>query len=700
MMNKVLGRALFSRARKPQKAHGTGITKLVVGEEKGYFNGGEVTAPTPTPASAPVAGVPALGEQYAKMFQAFAGPQRSYEQILAERQKALGEGDMGLQTALAIMALGGRIASTPGGLLSAIGSNLPEFSSTVGKAASEQEKQRAALRVGAMEAVERDRAQRSALGLEGLKTAISQAFSEGQAAKTREFQTRENVLTREFQMQQAKDQRAFTEAQTTAEREYRTGERTAGEDFKLLTQDPQPFIQVDPVNPEKYKFLGTFKLNRQGKYVDENGREKPADALPFNERTAKIFTPDFGEPKMAYVPDLNNPIGLREVMVQTDKKNDRLVLLNPDGTRSSAPAGTILRGQNEVFSLKAEGDTISRTIKEGPFAGITVVTDRAGKIQNPEVYSSMGIDPKNIRGFTAPTGAPTVPAAPAAVAPAPAPAAPVPTAPMAPAAPATVAPTAPTPAATDPAVLGTTTPERAQARDQAIDLKAQARGNRPAAVGDITGQGAQRFIVEAQPPSSQRAFELTPRQREDISKKIVQGENVLATLNSATQGAYEAVGLGPKLKSILTNVFDPVIPGVDLAFTENEAKKTELRNLGRQIIQAFAQNADRVSVYEQQILDRLGPDPDKWFANPSTALAQVKELYRLVANDVERQKAVLENRPPLEMKRIPPGTESEPLTSEFIPYINEMSKQGHGDLFIGKVVKFPDGRTVRLGGKP
>ena len=692
-MNKVLGRSLFMRGMRPKKAHGTGITTLVTGEERGYAEGGEVTAPA---AAAPV-GIPALGQRYAQMFQSFAGPQRSYEEILAERQKALGEGDMGLQTALAIMALGGRIASTPGGLLSAVGKSLPEFSTTVGKAANEREKQMAALRMGAIESVERDRAQRSALGLEGLKTAISQAFSEGQAEKSRSFQARENVLSREFQLQQSKEQRDFAELQANREREYRTGERVAGEDFKLLTQEPQPFIQVDPANPEKYKFLGTFKLNRDGKYVDENGREKPADALPFNERTAKVFTPDFGEPKMAYVPDLNDPTGLRQVMVQTDKKNDRLVLLNPDGTRAAAPAGTILRGQNEVFDLKAEGDTISRTIKEGPFAGLTIVTDRAGKIQNPEVYSSLGIDPKNIRGFTAPAA--PVPAAPVApvVPSVPTPTAPAPTAP---AAPATMAPTVPAPATADPAVLGTATPERARARDQAIEIKMQARGNRPASVGDITGQGAQRFIVEAQPPSSQRAFELTPRQREDISKKIVQGENVLATLNSATQGAYEAVGLGPKLKSILTNVFDPVIPGVDLAFTENEAKKTELRNMGRQIIQAFAQNADRVSVYEQQILDRLGPDPDAFFANPSTALAQIKELYRLVANDVERQKATIENRPPLELKRIPPGTESEPLTSEFIPYINEMTKQGHGDLFIGKVVKFPDGRTVRLGGRP
>jgi len=686
-MNKVLGRSLFSRGNRPQKAHGTGITRLAMGEEEqGFADGGEA-----------VAGVPALAGKYAQMFQSMSGPQRSYEEILNERKKALGDGDMGLQTALAIMALGGRIASTPGSLMSSVGKSLPEFSSTVGKAANEQEQRQGALRMGAIEAVERDRAQRSALGLESLRTAISQSFSEGQAAAGRAFQLRESVLTREFNMQQSVEQRAFAEAQSLKDKEFRTGERIGDQDFKLLTQEPLPFIQVDPTNPEKYTFLGTYKLNRDGKYVDENGKPKPADALPFNERTAKIFTPDYGEPKMAYVPDTTDPTGLRQVMVQTDKKKDTTVMLNPDGTRSPTPAGTILRGPNEVVDLKVEKGLITRTVKEGPFQGITVITDLSGKIQNPEVFGALGVDPTKIRGFTAPgasgaSGAPAVPNAPAA------PNAP-PAAPAVPDQTTTVAPApAPTvPAVTDPAVLGTFTPEAAKLRDEAIAIKTQSRGQRPASIGDITGQGAQRFIVEAQPPSSQRAFELTTGQREDISKKIIQGEDLLATLSSATQNAYEAVGFGPKLKSISTNVFDPLIPGVDLAFTENEAKKTELRNLERKVIAGFSQNPDRVSVYEQQILKTLGPDPEKWFASPMTALSQMKELHRLIANEVERQKATLENRPPLEMKRVPPGTESEPITSDFIPYINEMTKQGHGDLFYRKVVRMPDGSTVRLG---
>lgn len=754
-MNKIFNRQLFRTAARKPSAHGSGITQLVVDGKpvQGFAYGtgdrgvedprlidpnplytdlgmsdlpeigvpaseqprtqvasNAPVAPAPaapeTPVVAPVApqtpvvppsgvatvpsdNVAALGQKYAEMFQKMY-PTRSAEQILAERQKLVGTGkeDLQLQAALALMKMGGKIMQTPGSLAAAIGAGVTEATPDLMKAAAENAKQQRELKLSSLEAAEREHQMKAQLGLKGLETALSQSFTSSEAEKGRgaaeklqklsqEFQGQQNTLNREQQNTLQAGNHAFQRDQQTASQTFQSGQQeksfahaiglnTANHEFQLLTRDPKTF--VDLTDPNKPTF-GSYKLNKEGKYVNDQGVERPAASLEFTAQVAKMVTPEFSEPKTAYVPDTTQLTGMRPVTVQTDKRTDKLVQLNADGTRSPLQEGFILRGQNEFVDRKNLGNGYYElTVKEGPFKDATIKVDSAGRIQNPDDLKARGIDPaKIIGGMAAPAaGSSTTPGQQGAV------------------------------QQNTPQIAEVLPAPVVQSRDQAIAAAAEKRGSRPAGTGEITGQGAQRYLVEAQPGSSIQPSDIPEKERAAIQTRGLQAERTMRALENATQEAYTAVGLGPKLKSIATEVFDPLIPGVDLAFLKNEQNKLQLRNLQKQVIGAFAQNTDRVSVYEQQLLNELGPDPDAWLANPQTALAKLRELYRLVANDAEASRATLEGRPALVLKRMPNGTRDDPFTLDYMPYINYMYQTGRSDAFSGKMVKERNGTIIPL----
>jgi hypothetical protein len=349
--------------------------------------------------------------------------------------------------------------------------------------------------------------------------------------------------------------------------------------------------------------------------------------------------------------------------VQTDKRYDKLVQLNADGSRSPLQEGFILRGQNEFVDRKNLGNGYYElTVKEGPFKDTTIQVDSAGRIQNADDLRAKGIDPSKITG----QGPPPSPGQQGAV------------------------------QQTGPQIAEALPASAVQYRDQAIASAAEKRGSRSPGTGEITGQGAQRYLVEAQLGSSMRPADIPDKERAAIQTRNMQAERTMRALENATQEAYTAVGLGPKLKSLATEIFDPLVPGVDLAFLKNEQNKLQLRNLQKQVIGAFAQNTDRVSVYEQQLLKELGPDPEAWLANPQTALAKLRELHRLVANDAEASRATLEGRPALVLKRMPNGTNDDPFTQDFVPYMTYMQSTGKREQLVGKQYRDNSGNVITI----
>jgi hypothetical protein len=634
-------------------------------------------------ATVPADNVAALGQKYAEMFQKMY-PTRSAEQILAERQKLVGTGkeDLQLQAALALMKMGGKIMQTPGSLASAIGAGITEATPDLMKASAENAKQQRELKLSSLDAAEREHQMKAQLGLKGLETALSQSFTSSEAEKGRasseklqklsqEFQGQQNTMNREQQNTLQAGNHAFQRDQQTASQTFQSGQQersfghaiglnTANHEFQLLTRDPKTFVDLS--DPNKPTF-GSYKLNKEGKYVNDQGAERPAASLEFTAQVAKMVTPEFSEPKTAYVPDTTQLTGMRPVTVQTDKRTDKLVQLNADGTRSPLQEGFILRGQNEFVDRKNLGNGYYElTVKEGPFKDTTIQVDSAGRIQNTDDLRAKGIDPSKITG----QGPPPSVGQQGAV------------------------------QQTGPQIAEVLPASAVQYRDQAITAAAEKRGSRSAGTGEITGQGAQRYLVEAQPGSSIRPSDIPEKERAAIQTRNIQAERTMRALENATQEAYTAVGLGPKLKSLATEVFDPLVPGVDLAFLKNEQNKLQLRNLQKQVIGAFAQNTDRVSVYEQQLLKELGPDPEAWLANPQTALAKLRELHRLVANDAEASRATLEGRPALVLKRMPNGTNDDPFTQDFVPYMTYLQSTGKREQLVGKQYRDNSGNVITI----
>jgi len=747
-MNKIFNRQLFRTSARRPTAHGSGITQLVVDgkpvqgfaygtgdrgvEDPGLVDPNAMYAdlgpseipdmgipvseepriqvasnapivPSPAPevptgapavpqtpvlppsgvASVPTENVAALGQKYAEMFQKMY-PTRTADQIYAERQKLVGSGkeDLQLQAALALMKMGGKIMQTPGSLATAIGAGVTEATPDLMKASAESAKQNRELKLSSLDAAEREHQMKAQLGLKGLETALSQSFTSSEAEKGRsaseklqklsqEFQGQQNTLNREqqntlqtgnhaFQLDQQKRTEKFSESQQDRSFGHAVGLNTANHEFQLLTRDPKTFVDLS--DPNKPTF-GSYKLNKEGKYVNDQGVERPAASLEFTPQVAKWVTPEFSEPKTAYVPDTTQLTGMRPVTVQTDKRYDKLVQLNADGSRSPLQEGFILRGQNEFVDRKNLGNGYYElSIKEGPFKDTTIQVDSAGRIQNADDLKAKGIDPSKITG----QGPPPSPGQQGAV------------------------------QQTGPQIAEVLPASAVQYRDQAITAAAEKRGSRSPGTGEITGQGAQRYLVEAQPGSSMRPADIPEKERAAIQTRNIQAERTMRALENATQEAYTAVGLGPKLKSLATEIFDPLVPGVDLAFLKNEQNKLQLRNLQKQVIGAFAQNTDRVSVYEQQLLKELGPDPDAWLANPQTALAKLRELHRLVANDAEASRATLEGRPALVLKRMPNGTNDDPFTQDFVPYMTYMQSTGKREQLVGKQYRDNSGNVITI----
>ena len=638
-------------------------------------------------ATVPTDNVAALGQKYAEMFQKMY-PTRSAEQILAERQKLVGTGkeDLQLQAALALMKMGGKIMQTPGSLASAIGAGVTEATPDLMKASAENAKQQRELKLSSLDAAEREHQMKAQLGLKGLETALSQSFTSTEAEKGRAASEKLQKLSQEFQGQQGRlgrEQQAFLQTgnqaflkdQQAASQTFQTGQQeaqfkhaiglnTANHEFQTLMLDPKTFVDITDISKPVF---GSYKKRMDGKYYDSKGVEKPDSALEYNAVTSKIVTPEFSEPKTAYVPDPTQLTGMRPVTVQTDKRADKLVQLNADGTRSALKEGFILRGQTEFVDRKSLGNGYYElSIKEGPFKDATIKVDSAGRIQNPDDLKARGIDPTKIIGGmeTPATGSSTTPDQQGAV------------------------------QQTGPQIAEVLPAPVVQYRNQTIAASAQKRGSRPAGVAEITGEGAQRYLVEAQPGSSIPPSDIDDKEKKAIQSRIYQAERTLSAIENGTQQAYEAVGLGPKLRSIASEYFDPLIPGVDLAFTKNEQNKIELRNLQKQITQALALNTDRVSVFEQQLLQEMSANPNVWLANPQTALAKMQELHRLMANDVERGRATLEGRPALVLKRMPMGTSSDPFTPDFMPYLTYMKSVGKGDHFVGKQARDKSGNVI------
>jgi len=207
-MSKVLSRKMFNGQRPTAK--GTGITayfdngQMVPGfQEAGAINFSDISKQFPNlfqEREVP----PAPPSDYDTVYNKISGvlskglaPERSFEELVAQRQKIFGMEDPESARNYALMQLGGKIASTPGGLGVALGAGLPEYASAMQKSEAEQRAAQRAIGGSALDAFEKQQAERRGVTSEAAKY----AFTASEAATKAE---REAILEANKEVRKAR----------------------------------------------------------------------------------------------------------------------------------------------------------------------------------------------------------------------------------------------------------------------------------------------------------------------------------------------------------------------------------------------------------------------------------------------------------------------------------------------------------------
>lgn len=623
-------------------------------------------------------------KKYAEMYQKMY-PGKSAEQYLEERKRLMGDDKESyqLQAALELAKLGATMASTPGSLATALAAGVNAAAPGLQKIADKRTERDRALKLAAFDAAERDQQMKAQLGIKGLETAVSQSFQERQAEISRVAQENAATLSRIAHSQDAQETRMFQELARKDTQAFQEGQSNKSQELQLFMQNPITFFKRDPEAP-KGIVVKSFKAAKTPEgyaYVDDEGNKKSSEWTPFTETTAKLVSTDLDKPQQGHVIDKTSVNGLRSVPIAWDKTQAKMMMADGTGKWREAPTDLLVANTQELIDRKPtkDGAYIDTLVKAGPYEGLFVRQDPSGNIQNVEEVTnfikSKGGDPSKIKGLgvsepqqqeAAPGQQGAAPGQQGAV---------------------QVTEVLPQPLVEE--------------RDKAISEINKRIGNKDPSFGQITGKGAEKYLVEALPASSTSGSKMTEKDREDAQRKVLELERGMRTLYSASRGAYKTTSFVEKGKSVVTNVLDPLtsMAGIDLAYPATEAGRTEMLRLRSEIIKAFAQNPDRVSVYEQSQIAPLAGDVDKWLSNPRTTLEKVRELYRLSQNEMEAERARLEGRAPLMMMRVPTGTKNDPFTYDpYGAFTSFMINSGQSDFFNGKYVQGSEGGPPRLWG--
>ena len=637
-MSKVLSRRMFNGPR--PTANGTGITAY-------FSNGGLADSET----------FKNMFTQYKDVLSSQLAPEKSYEELLAQRMKILGPEDPESARNYALMQLGGKIASTPGGLGVALGAGLPEYASVMQKDEAEQRQLQRAAAGSALDALTQQQNTRQSIGIEAAKTAFSEA----------NLQARENAkLAGESSIAKLKDtyeRWKFTQEQnglnTRSENEINAKYGVLGD---------KTYAVPDPDSSSGFKII-SGRITKEG-IVDSSGNLMPKDAFPvdssfvtslisskdaktsvnvqikqadgtfgdpiaavqigdkiFDAATQEPITqtfrlwdaslnkPQTGESSSYVIQDPNSNYGIREVIGFVDKTTGK-PFYTDNGVKIEFDSAKGIKGSmKDVLQTKQEGNSVITTPNFGPYAGKSF---RSG-------LQSGGID----------QGAPI--------------------------------------------------PSMSEGAGTSVDqqgVKVTTSKTAPG-LGAITGEGVERYFVTKATDTNAVApyttfANMTDEQIKDSMQKIDSGESMLRNMESVLKAIPEAVGPLATVKGISTAYLAPFTPKQLSGATEylkTERARRELDLVRQDIRKAFALNP-RYPVGELSVIDDLVERPQEFFSDPKAALARMQELVRSVRNNVEWEKAKLENRPANYIDAIPTGTVNDPFPADKLNYLVELKKQG------------------------
>lgn len=658
-MSKVLQRDLFRGKAPRTTAHGTGITTYFMDDRPGFADGELVdynklmqdylSRPTAEMPEAPASDFNTLFKNYSEVVGKSLGPERTYDDLLKERMRILGPNvDSESARNYALMQLGSKIASTPGGLGLGIAAGLPEYASTMSKAESERRALERSAGASALDALDKERALRRGAETEAAKY----AFTESEAAK-------KSAYTSAVEAAKASEERKFKALQDLAK--YQNEQRD-----KYGVLGTESFALEDPTSPGGYKIIGA-RRTPQGLVQVGNGQPVPQNAIPVGDSFISELKKQ-GQAKEATNISIQNPDGTFSKPQAAIQKGEKFYdaatgtlvdrpfrIMDKSGTAGSGTSSSyVIQDPNSPFGLKEvigftdpvsqqnyymhNGVRFDFDSSKGIKASLADVLKSDTK--DGETTTTPSFGPYAGKPFTVSSSKRNVQFEP-----------PVPI--------------------KDPALAGG---ESAPSKGEEPSKKSE---NAP--VGAITGEGPERYFIKPEPFKSSLSYsQLSAQDKQDLRDSIQGGEKFLADAQDVLKAMPESLGPISKVKSLTTNYIGPITPKAIepyVTFLKTEDGKQQLRMMRQTAQLAFAKNP-RFPQGELKTIDEMIENPDAFFADPKAGMTRYAALVREVRNSLERDRAMMEGRDAKVIERVPSGTQNDPFSFDKTPYLVELKKSG------------------------
>jgi len=657
-MSKVLNRELFRNRAPRTPAHGTGITAYFMDDRPGFADGELVdynklmqdylTKPTVQMPEAPASDFNTLFKNYSEVVGKSLGPERTYEDLLAERMRILGPNvDDESARNYALMQLGSRIASTRGGLGQGIAAGMPEYAGVMSKAESERRALERSAGASALDALDKERALRRGAETEAAKY----AFTESEAAKKSAYSS------------------AVEAAKEDAKRRFEAikegAKQQAEQRDKYGVLGTESFALDDPNSPGGYKIIGA-RRTPQGLVQVGTGEPVPQNAIPVGDSFISELKKQ-GQAKEATNISIQNPDGTFSKPMAAIQKGSKFYDASTDtvidrpfrlvdktgSTGSGTSSSYVIQDPNSPFGIKEVIGFTDPMTQQNYYLDNGVRFDfDSGKGIKASLSDVLKSDTKDGETTTTPSFGPyagkpfTVSSAKRNVQFEP----PVPS--------------------KDPALLGgEVKPQKGE--DQKKGEKAP--------VGAITGEGPERYFIKPEPFKSSLSYsQLSAQDKQDLRDSIQGGEKFLASADDVLKAMPESLGPLSKVKSLTTNYIGPITPKAIepyVTYLKTEAGKQQLRIMRQTAQLAFAKNP-RFPQGELKTIDEMIEDPDAFFADPKAGMTRYSTLVREVRNSLERDRAMIEGRDAKVIERVPTGSANDPFSFDKTPYLAELKNSG------------------------
>lgn len=710
-----------------------------------FAEGGAVEDPETTGAVRPTTANPemdSLFRQYKTLMDTQLGERRSLQQMMRERQELFGQDNSAVNANLALMNFGARVATTPGGLLTALAKPMPELGQELGKIADKKTDRDRMVKADALNAFEKDKDRRVNAGLSAAEKAFTeynsrigrregQAFTAGENEKQRDHQLQiqfneqsarmqEAERARTFQREERVGSQEFTAGQGDKDRNWRSGESAIDRELRIRQQregfdhtsseaekarqaqrdnldlqfQRQKEQQIDawkvqaagqgrtlylnPTDPSAPPIVG--KMTPEGP-VMVNGSPLPENYLPYDEKTKTIFGIGKIEEAKEAKPYLT-PDGGIVMGVQQGKD-----IYVANGKGAKLPAGS-----SPYDASKFKFGNVDNYVVEDPNAplglrqiGVYEVGGSRYEATNTGAIP-LGADVKIHKGKLEDFAPASVDGKTTKYI--------VRVGPMqgqtievqAAGANSGVDEKVPTPAQIQKSTEGLTPQGVIQQKEANFDPRLNRYGIKVDEVGEIAP------FVKVMPAPTISGKAMSDKDREEARRRIEMKEAVLTQVDQYLEATLAGTGPINNLKSLANNTIGAF--GVESAtFTKTEVAKGALEQL-RNAIRGSETLSKQYAVSEMKIIDEMIANPDKFFSNPKTSMLRLQDMFRSTRNELEREKARLTGQPYVEIARIPTGRSDDPfvVTESTAKYLEEQQKKGI-DL-TGVYLKFPNGRVL------